>query len=125
MSENMQNGKVMRGHLTLFAEQGVGPAWSLAREEAAAGTYPTPIKNGDFLRVFKDAAGETVEWEGAVDLDPTIGHVTFRAVAEHDVVVTRTEYSDHGFPRDRAHQWAAWFIHGRKAELVTAASPAP
>lgn len=120
MSPRNDNGATMRGTLTQYGEQGFGPLWSLARDGGAPGMRPDHIEHGDFLRVFKDAACETVEWEGAVSYDKTIDNVTFRAVAEHGVEIRATYWSEDGFPADMPHRWASWFINGRKAELVKA-----
>lgn len=112
--------KALRGHLESFSEPGHDGVYWAFREEGTHGkAFLRPLKNGDVLRVFNDAARKNEIWSGTVELDfkahsapvPHKPHLTAQNVPGHGIV--------HGLQKDtEPKKWADMFLTGKPALLI-------
>lgn len=75
--------KEITGRLCLYYETGMeGVGWMISN-----GASSEFVETGNLLTVYKDDTRSEKEWEGIVDLDESIGSVSFMATAQHGVVL--------------------------------------
>lgn len=117
---NASQPKAVHGRLDTILESSGESVWAF-REELRTGhmSQPRPLKNGDFLRVFNDAACKKEIFSGIVDLDftanrqplPRRQHIIAQCVEGVGPV--------HGVQRGMdAKEWGDMFVAGRPATLM-------
>lgn len=114
--------KAVHGRLDTILENSGESVWAF-REELRTGhmSEPRPLQNGDFLRVFNDAAGKHEIFSGEVELEfksnrqplPRRTHLVAQCIKGVGPV--------HGIQKDTDPEaWGEMFVAGKPATLIPA-----
>lgn len=119
---NVTSPREVRGRLENHIEPSTGTViWAFRKENARGYGYGVarPLKNGDHIRVFNDAARKNEIWSGDIDLDftcnkapiPTSPHITAQRIKNVGTV--------HGVQKGVDPEiWGDMFVSGKPAAFT-------
>lgn len=119
---NVTTPRAVKGRLENMVEPSTGTViWAFRKESRNGLAYgvPRPLKDGDFIQVFNDAARKQEIWSGTVELEfksskgpkPGCPHITAQCVKGVGAV--------HGVQKDTDPEtWGNMFVTGKPAIFV-------